>query len=83
MIILAIFSLLCGWLLGQFFKVQVLFPAIGLAILIVFAVSISMGDTLFQTFLNIAAAIWLMPVGYALGQMLFNLRTWCGRPRMN
>jgi len=73
MIILAISSLLCGWLLGQFFKVHVLFPAIGLAIPVVFAVSVSIGDTPVQTFLKIAAAIWLMPVGYALGQMLLNL----------
>jgi hypothetical protein len=70
MVMLAILSLLCGWLLGQFFKVQVLFPATGLAIPVVFAVSISMGDTPVQTFLKITAAIWLMPVGYGLGQML-------------
>jgi hypothetical protein len=80
MIMLAILSLLCGWLLGQFFKVQALFPATGLAISVVFAVSVSMSDTPVQTFLKIITAIWLMPVGYALGQMLpnlpFVLRSW-------
>ncbi len=73
MINLAMLSLSSGWLLGQFFKVFVLVPAIGLVIPVVLIVSLSSGDTLFQTALKIAAAIWIMPVGYALGQMLLNI----------
>ncbi len=73
MIVLAIASLLTGWLLGQFFKVLVLIPASGLAIPVIFAVSVFLGDTLLQTALKIAACVWIMAVGYALGQMVFNL----------
>ena len=73
MIILAILSLSFGWLLGQFFKFQVLFPAICVVALIVFAASIALGDTALQTVLKLAAAIWLMPVGYAFGQILLHI----------
>jgi hypothetical protein len=74
MIILAILSLLSGWLLGQFFKVFVLIPAIGLAIPVVFVLSVFfLGDTPVETFSKIAAAVWFTQVGYALGRMLLNL----------
>jgi hypothetical protein len=74
MIILAILSLLSGWLLGQFFKVFVLIPAIGLAIPVVFVASVFfLRDTPVETFSKIAAVWWLTQVGYALGQMLLIL----------
>jgi hypothetical protein len=73
MIILAIFSLSFGWLLGQFFKFQVLFPAICVVAPIVFVASIALGDTALQTALKLAAAIWFMPVGYAFGQILLHI----------
>lgn len=73
MIILAILSLLTGWIIGQLFKVFALIPASGLAIPIVFAASVSLGDPPLQTALKIAAGIWIMAVGYALGQLFFNL----------
>jgi hypothetical protein len=73
MIMLAILSLSFGWLLGQFFKFQVLFPAICVVALMVFAASIALDDTAFQTALKLAAAIWLMPVGYAFGQILLHI----------
>jgi hypothetical protein len=75
MIMLAVLSLAFGWLLGQFYKVLVLIPAICVAVPVVFAASVSLGDTALQTVLKIAAAIWLIPVGYAVGQILFNLPT--------
>jgi hypothetical protein len=80
MIILAILSLLSGWLLGQFFKVFVLIPAIGLAIPVVFVLSVFfLGDTPVGTFSKIAVAVWLTQVGYALGLLLnlpFIMRSW-------
>jgi len=80
MIILAILSLLSGWLLGQFFKVFVLIPAIGLAIPVVFVLSVFfLGDTPVETFSKIAAAVWLTQVGYVLGMVLnlpFIVRSW-------
>jgi len=70
MISLAMLSLFSGWVLGQFFKVFVLFPAIGLLIPTVLAFSVSLGDSPYQT--KIAVKVWLMPVGYASGEMLLN-----------
>lgn len=72
MISLAMLSLFSGWVLGQFFKVFVLFPAIGLLIPTVLAFSVSLGDSPYQTILKIAVTVWLMPVGYASGEMLLN-----------
>lgn len=73
MIMLAILSLLTGWLLGQFFKVQVLIPAIGLTIPIVLAASFFAGDTPLYMVLKIAAAIWIMAIGYGVGHIVFNV----------
>jgi hypothetical protein len=73
MIILAILSLSFGWLLGQFFKFQVLFPAICVVAATVFAASVALGDTALQTAWKLAAAIWLLPVGYAFGQILAHI----------
>ncbi len=73
MIMLAILSLLAGWLLGQFFKVQALIPAIGLTFPIVLAASFYAGDTPLYMALKIAAAIWIMAIGYGLGHIVFNV----------
>ncbi len=66
-------NLLYGWLLGQFFKVAVLLPAICLATPVILAASVSRGDAALQMALKVATSIWLMAIGYALGQLVLNL----------
>ncbi len=76
MVIIALFSLFFGWILGQFFKVLVLVPSVWLTILLVIVLSISCGDGTIEIALKIIAVNLLMPLGYALGQILLY------RPRM-
>ena len=76
MAIIALLSLLFGCILGQFFKILVLLPAVWLTMLLVIALSISSGDGMIQIALEIITVNLLMPLGYALGQILLY------RPRM-
>lgn len=73
MIMLAMLSLFYGWLLGQFFKVAVLLPAVSAAIPALLAASLSLGDAARQMAVKIAASIWLVAIGYAYGQIVLNL----------
>lgn len=70
---LAISAFLLGGALGQFFKVLILVPAGGLAILFVLAASIYFGDALPQMALKIQVLIMSITVGYACGQTAFHV----------
>ncbi|MCI0600565.1 MAG: hypothetical protein L0Y50_11785 [Beijerinckiaceae bacterium] len=73
MAVFALMSLMCGWVLGQFFKVLILVPAGGLSIPLAFAVSVTLGDTFVQTAFKISAALLTLPAGYVLGQTLLHV----------
>ncbi len=71
MVILALLSLLLGWSLGQFFKVLILVPAVGILIILVSSTSMAAGDTSVQIALKFITVNSMVPVGYALGQTKF------------
>lgn len=66
-------ALLFGAILGQFFKVMILFPADALLILFILAASAYSNDGPTSIALKIAILIPSNAVGYALGQSVFHI----------
>jgi hypothetical protein len=73
MITLILLALLFGAILGQFFKVVILFPADAVLILFILVASAYSNDGLASVALKIAVLIPSNAVGYALGQSVFHI----------
>jgi hypothetical protein len=71
--ILVIVGILFGMILGQFFKCFVLFPAYGLAIVLVLAspahMDKSLDSSLLGSLLQIVALITSLQIGYVIGSV--------------
>ena len=74
--ILVIVGILFGMILGQFFKCFVLFPAYGLAIVLVLAspahMDKSLDSSLLGSLLQIVALITSLQIGYVIGSVTSN-----------
>ncbi len=67
--ILVIVGVLFGIILGQFFKCFVLFPAYGLAIVLVLASPAHLDNSLLGLLLQIVALITSLQIGYVIGSV--------------
>jgi hypothetical protein len=67
MMVFVVLSLLVGMVLGQRFKVLVLVPAIGLALLVTIVAGIARADALWPIVLMSAAVIASLQLGYLAG----------------
>jgi hypothetical protein len=70
--ILAIVGFLFGMILGQFFKCYVLFPACGLAIVLVLASPLNMDNSLLGSFLQFVVLTVSLQIGYVAGLVTGN-----------
>jgi hypothetical protein len=72
--ILAIVGVLFGMIIGQFFKWYVLFPACGLAIVLVLANPLHMDNSLLGSFLHFVVLTTCIQIGYVIGLVVGNFR---------
>jgi hypothetical protein len=70
--ILAIVGFLFGMILGQFFKCYVLFPACGLAIVLVLASPLNIDNSLLGSFLQFVVLTVSLQIGYVAGLVTGN-----------
>jgi hypothetical protein len=73
MMALAFVPLLLGWALGQSFRVLILVPAGILVIVLVLGLSIFLNDSPLQIAIKLVAINVTLPLGYVLGQTVFNV----------
>jgi hypothetical protein len=67
MLLLGIFTLLAGMVLGQRFRVLTLIPIGLLVLLLIISVGIALGETLWQIGLNGVVAVVCVQLGYLFG----------------
>jgi hypothetical protein len=73
--ILVIVGVLFGMILGQFFKCFVLFPACGLAIVLVLASPAHMDTSLLGSFLQFIVLTTSIQIGYVVGFVTCNFHS--------
>jgi hypothetical protein len=72
--ILVVAGVLFGMILGQFFKCFVLFPACGLAIVLVLASPAHMEHSLLGSFVQTVVLITSLQIGYVVGLVARDVR---------
>jgi hypothetical protein len=71
-VLIIIGSVLLGAILGRFFKVLVLLPAFALSLAIVLASSAYFGHSLSRTFIELAALVVSLQLGYVSGLLILS-----------
>jgi hypothetical protein len=79
--ILVVVGVLFGMILGKFFKAYVLFPACGLAIIVVLASPAHMENSLLGSFLQFVMLTISLQIGYVVGLAAGNFHTAAKRPK--